>query len=173
MHVSVFTEPGYGGNRKLVQLLKRPSGKAGIINDILGQAEADGLTALERAMMIQSGLNEAAKWVQNEARRRVRVKTGTLRKAIKSRRRPLRNVTSPSPFHDYARVRIDAKLAPHWHLIEWGRKAGTAKSGHKYGSAPAYPYITPAYRDNADVLEQIVYVESIKAYREILRRKAR
>ena len=29
MHVSVFTEPGYGGNRKLVQILKRPSGKAG------------------------------------------------------------------------------------------------------------------------------------------------
>ena len=173
MFVDVFTEPGKGGNRKLVRFFRKTGGQAGIINDILGKAEADGLTALERAMMLQAGLNEAAKFVQNDARRRVRVKTGTLRKSIKSRRRPLRNVRHPSPFEDYARVVVNAKTAPHWHLIEWGRKAGVAKSGHRYGSAPAYPYLTPAYVGNEDILEQFVVSFALKEYRAIIARKSR
>ena len=126
----------------------RTSGSDSVLGLARQATEVDGLTEDERSLMIQAGMANAARLVRDEARKRVKVVTGTLRRSIKvnipgrikvnSRSRSSNPETVQADF-----VRLEVS-APHWYIIEFGRKAGETDWGTWYPSAPAYPYLNPA-----------------------------
>ncbi len=88
-----------------------------------------------------NALMTAARFVRDEARDLVRVRTGLLQSAIyASEGRPERHPAGPSVV-----AGVSLKRAPHAHFIEFG----TAR-------APAYPFFRPAARAVRPMLAQII-----------------
>lgn len=87
----------------------------------------------------RAGQFAAAQVAVRGMRKFVNAKSGETHKGINARRRPKEIVAE-----------ITANL---WYILEYGRKAGTASSGRRYGSAPPHPFIERGF--NATVDRQI------------------
>ena len=131
---------------------------AGSLGSILGRIEADGLSKNIRNDILQIGLKAAADVVERDAKKNVRVRTGQLKRSIRSTR-PQRRVRGDYyKARDYAQVKVSGR---NWFVVEFGRQAGTTVWGDRYGSSPGYPYLRPAINDTHK--EQ--FEECVKALR--------
>lgn len=77
---------------------------------------------------VKKVLLEGARIIRDDAKKRVRKKTGTLRKAIRAKAFRNSHKTTPGAF-----AAVDRKKAPHGHLVEFGTV-----------NAPPHPYMRPA-----------------------------
>ena len=69
--------------------------------------------------------------------------TGNLKRAIK-----VRSFTGVQGLAAVAGVYVDPRIAPHWHLVEFGTQDRRTKSGKRTGRATPKPFIRPAFDDN-------------------------
>ena len=153
------------------------------LSSVLGLADEatriDGLSDDERAEMLQAGMAAAARRVRDEAKKRVRVKTGGLRRSIKLevphsfKVSVRRGVARREERADFARVRVKG---PHWYLIEFGRKAGYSGSAGfgtgRYPPAPPYPYLNPALLETQDEQFDRCIIAMRSAWIRVVRNRA-
>ena len=171
------TVAGEGNGRAFV-----PEGSSSVLK-LAAQAEADGLDEEERSRMIQAGMKAAAQVVQADAKRRVRVRTGNLRRHIKVEApRTVRVYRSQRRFDevqaDFARIRVTAH---HWYVVEFGRKAGPEyRAGGQFGigqydypPAPPYPYLNPALETTQKEQFERCIVRARNTWQNIADRKRR
>ena len=107
--------------------------------------------------VIVSGMRAAGLFIRKEMRKRIRNRTGALSRSIKIRSRSRKREVD---------IRVEA---PHWYILEFGRRPGTTKDGRRYAGAPPYPFIEPAFNDTQQ--EQVKI--AIDKMREELTRLAR
>lgn len=109
--------------------------------------------AIERRMrkVAQSGALGGAREAKAIMKRRVPVgDSGDLKRAIRSGRLKQRKKNAPR-----ATAGPVPRLAPHWHLVEFGTAMRTTKDGASRGSAPAQPYIRPAMHRRGEIFDAV------------------
>lgn len=128
----------------------------------------------KRSKKIQrAAFRKAAKFIQEAAKRKAPLgPTGNLRDSIKVSVR-----TKQKGRIMWAEVWIDARIAPHAHIVERGtverfhksRGWGSGKRGRYTGRMPAKPFLRPAFDQNRE-LALSVYT---RAFREALEKDAK
>lgn len=108
-------------------------------------------SALE-AKDVENVLLKGARLIQQDMRRRVKVKTGRLKRAIRVKKAKRRGRWNPSAF-----AAVDRKKAPHAHLVE----NGTSR-------APAHPFARPA----AEAMQEPVAREVTEGLRDLVAKGA-
>ena len=108
--------------------------------------------AVERRMrkVAQSGALGGGREAKAIMKRRAPVDDGDLKRAIRSGRLKQRKKNTPR-----ATAGPVPRLAPHWHLAEFGTAARVTKDGAARGSAPAQPYIRPAMHRRGEIFDAV------------------
>jgi len=89
---------------------------------------------MQRAVM-RKALTQTGAIVRKAARAKVPVRTGGLKKSIKSK------VSVKEEARSYVDVFVSK---PHGHLIEFGHAIKATKGGPSFGHVPAHPFMRPA-----------------------------
>lgn len=98
---------------------------------------------------VRAAYSRGATILAKEARRRVPVKTGALKRSI------TRKIRVNQRQH-YALVGADYAIAPHQHLVEFGSAERKRSSGGSTGASPPQPFLRPALENKKREIARVI-----------------
>ncbi len=98
---------------------------------------------------VRAAYSKGATILAKEAKRRVPVKTGALKRSI------TRKIRVNQRQH-YALVGADYAIAPHQHLVEFGSAERKRSSGGSTGASPPQPFLRPALENTKREIARVI-----------------
>lgn len=132
--------------------------------------------------VVQRALLKAVRPVEEDAKTRVRVRRGNVKRRIavstKLSRRQKRAAKASGKGKPLVEIYVGAAPARHAHLLEFGTGPRRhKKSGKSTGSMPPFPFMRPAWDGNKDrvlaTFGKEMWIEIEKAAKRLARRNAK
>jgi len=98
---------------------------------------------------VRAAYSRGATILAKDAKRRVPVKTGDLKRSI------TRKIRVNQKKH-YALVGADYSIAPHQHLVEFGSAERQRSSGGSTGASPPRPFLRPALENKKREIARLI-----------------